>query len=117
MSKKQGCPDVITIGIQKFKVVQLAKEQDPLLSDSNYGYTQDTRNCIVIDRNLDETKKRVTVFHELLHACRFVFDNSPLDKKGSYEEWEHHFIGVWENSVLLVLQQNPELTAWLLDEK
>jgi Zn-dependent peptidase ImmA (M78 family) len=116
MSKRLRCPENVKIGIQNFRIVQLGKQQDALLSDSNYGYTQDTRNIIVIDRDLEETKKRVTVFHELLHACRFVFDNSPPDKKSSYEEWEHHFIGVWENSILLVLQQNPELTEWLLGE-
>lgn len=116
MSKKLRCPDVVKIGVQNFRITQLGKQQDALLSDSNYGYTQDTRNIIVIDRDLDETKKRVTVFHEILHATRFVFDNSPPEKKTSYEEWEHHFIGVWENSILLVLQQNPELTEWLLDE-
>jgi len=33
-----------------------------------------------------------------------------------YEEWEHHFISLWENSVLMVLKENPELTKWLLDE-
>ena len=111
------CPDVVKIGFQQYRIVQLTSKDDPLLADSSAGYTQDSRNIIVIDRELGESKKRVTVFHELLHACRFVFDNSPPDKKGSYEEWEHHFIGVWENSVLLVLQQNLELTAWLLDEK
>jgi len=33
-----------------------------------------------------------------------------------YEEWEHHFISVWENPILMVLKENPELTQWLLEE-
>ena len=63
-----------------------------------------------------ERAKRVTVFHELLHACRFIFQNDSPSKKMEYEEWEHHFISVWENPILMVLKENPELTQWLLEE-
>ena len=111
------CPDVVKIGFQQYRIVQLSSKEDPLLADSSAGYTQDSRNIIVIDRNLGEGKKRVTVFHELLRACRFIFQNETPSKKVEYEEWEHHFISLWENSVLMVLKENPELTKWLLDEK
>jgi len=116
MMKKQRCPDVVKIGFQQYRIVQLSTQEDPLLADSSHGYTQDSRNIIVIDRDLPETKKRVTVFHELFHACRFIFKNDPTPKKMDYEEWEHHFINLWQDSMLMVLKDNPELTQWLLEK-
>jgi hypothetical protein len=112
--KKLRCPDAIKIGIQEFRIVQLNSKDDALLTDSSYGYTQDARNIIVIDRDLPESKKRTVVFHEILHAIRFVFETE-RPKKADYEEWEHYFIGIWENTIPLVLQANPEFTEWLLE--
>ncbi len=114
MSEKRGCPDYVRIGIQLFRIVQSNPKDDPLLTDSSYGYTQDARNIIVIDRDLSESKKRSVVFHEILHAIRFIFENE-RPKKADYEEWEHYFIGLWDNTIPLVLQENPELTDWLLE--
>lgn len=113
---KSRCPNVVKIGFQQYRIIELTSKDDPLLADSSSGYTQDSRNIIVIDRELGESKKRATVFHELLHACRFIFQNETPGKKETYEDWEHHFISLWENSVLMVLKENPELTAWLLEE-
>ena len=96
-------------------LLQLDTQSDPMLNEGNLGYTQDSRNVIVIDRNQPESKKKVTVWHELMHAARFTFDTGAKEKM-DYEAWEHHFIGVWENSQLMILRDNPELTEWLLEE-
>lgn len=113
-TKKPSCPSVVRIGIQDFQIVEHNSQDDPLLAEGNYGYTQDIRNIIVLDKDLPESKKRVTVWHEIMHACRFTFDGSSPKKLSDYEDWEHHFIAVWENSLLMVLVDNPELTRWLL---
>ena len=97
-------------------IVELKPQDDSMLTDGSYGYTDDNRNIIVLNVNQPQTKKKVTVFHELLHAARFTFDTGQV-KKRTYEEWEHHFIGVWENSMLMILRDNPELTKWLLGDK
>ena len=114
---KKRCPDVVKIGAQEYQIVQLGVKEDAVLTDGNYGYTQDARNIIVIDKDLHESKKKVTVFHEIMHACRFVFANEHYKPKAEYEEVEHHFIGVWENSLLMVLRDNRELTEWLIGDK
>ena len=97
-------------------IKELSVSADPLLAEGNLGYTQDSRNIIVIDKDQSESKKRVTVWHELMHAARMTFDADD-NKKLDYEGWEHHFIGVWENSLLMILRDNPKLTEWLLNDR
>jgi hypothetical protein len=116
MPNKSACPNKVKIGFQEYLIVQHDVKADPLLTEGNYGYTQDARNIIVIDQDLHESKKKVTVFHEVMHAARFIFANEKPKKTADYEELEHHFIALWENSLLMVLQDNPELTDWLLGE-
>lgn len=97
-------------------IVEASPKEDSMFSDGSFGYTHDARNIIVLNSNQSGSKKKVTVMHELMHAARFTFDtNEP--KKLSYEDWEHHFIAVWENSLLMILRDNPDLTAWLLEDK
>lgn len=110
-------PKKIVIGVQVFDVLQRTQKEDGMLNDGNYGYTLDTQNVIVIDVNMHITKKKVTILHEVLHAARMVFDNSVKPKKtDDFEAWEHYFIGVWENSLIMVLRDNPELLEWLLEK-
>jgi hypothetical protein len=61
--------------------------------------------------------KRVTLFHELLHAIRVTFGGSFQPSKNTdYDDWEHYFIGLYEEPVVLMLRDNPELAAYLLGE-
>jgi Zn-dependent peptidase ImmA (M78 family) len=116
MKKQARCPDVVKIGAQEYQIVQLGIKDDPILTEGNHGYTQDARNIIVLDKEIHESKKKVTVFHELMHACRFVFEVEEYRPKADYDEVEHHFIGLWENSLLMVLRDNRELREWLIGE-
>lgn len=97
-------------------IVQTNSKNDPLLTEGNFGYTQDSRNVIVIDADLNESKKKITVFHEIMHAARMTFEFEQ-PKKNDYESWEHYFIGIWENTLLMIMRDNPQLTKWLLEEK
>ena len=36
-------------------------------------------------------------------------------KNADYDEWEHYFIGIYENAILMILDDNPELVEWLQD--
>ena len=85
-----------------------------MLNDGNLGYTLDTENLIVIDSSLTPTKIRSTFIHELLHAIRMVFSTSSKPRKSDdFETWEHYFIGVYEETLLIVLRDNPELLEYL----
>ena len=56
-------------------------------------------------------------FHEILHAVRMVFDTSIKPKKSDdFEAWEHYFIGIYEEGVLLVLNNNPDLLAYFTED-
>jgi hypothetical protein len=107
-------PAQILIGTQVFRVVLRNRSEDGMMNDGSFGYTLDTENLIVIDSSLAETRIRTTLVHELLHAIRMVFD-SPIKPKKSddFESWEHYFIGIYEEHLVLVLRDNPELFEYL----
>ena len=110
-------PTKVKIGVQVFDIVERAVKQDGMLHDGSYGYTLDSKNVIILDKDMHITKKRVTLFHEVMHAARMVFENTTKPSaKASFEDWEHHFIGIWENSLLMIFKENPDLLAYLLGE-
>lgn len=110
-------PTSIKVGAQVFTIVERSKKEDGMLNDDSYAYTLDAKNLIVMDKDIPISKKQSTVFHELMHATRMVFENPIKPRKNmEYEEWEHHFIGIWEQSLLLVLRDNPDLVDWLLED-
>lgn len=110
-------PKKIVIGVQIFDIIQRTQKEDGMLNDGSYGYTLDTQNLIVIDSGMHITKKKVTLMHEVLHAARMVFEGPVKPKKtDDFEAWEHYFIGVWENSLIFVIRDNPELIAWLTEK-
>jgi Zn-dependent peptidase ImmA (M78 family) len=97
-------------------ILEGSPKTDTMFSDGSFGYTHDGRNVIVLNANQSESKRKVTMMHELMHAARYTFQTGEI-KKGDYEAWEHHFINIWENSLLMILRDNPDLTAWLLEDK
>lgn len=110
-------PTTIKIGAQVFTVMQRSREEDGMLNDDTLGYTLELQNLIVVDKQLPLTKKRLTLVHELMHAMGFVFDTSVKpSKKDDFEIWEHYFIGVWEEPLLMLLRDNPTLVAYLTEE-
>jgi hypothetical protein len=115
--KKSVMPASIKVGTQVFNVIERSPDIDGMLSDGTYGYTLDEKNLIVISSDIHKTKKQITLLHEILHACRMVFDNSLKPKKSDdFEVWEHYFIGTVEHSLLLVFSQNKGLVEWLLED-
>ncbi len=108
-------PNQVKIGPQIFNIVERLKSDDGMLNDDTFGYTLDLSNLIVIDQDLHVTKKQVTLLHEIMHACRMVFEGpSKPSKSDDADVWEHHFIGIWESSLLLVLRENPDIVKWLV---
>jgi hypothetical protein len=50
-----------------------------------------------------------------MHACVYVFDTSVKPKKtDEFDTWEHYFIGIWEEPLLMIMQDNPKLVEFLL---
>jgi hypothetical protein len=110
-------PKSIKVGAERYSIIERSVIEDGMLNDGCYGYTLESGNLIVLQRDIPITKKQVTLLHEILHAIRMVNDGLPKPKKeDDYEEWEHYFIGLWDNNLLAVFKENPELTEWLTND-
>lgn len=111
-------PKHIKIGTQLWEVTEHKRKHNSDFQDGTYGYTIDKDNTIVLDVEMPLSIKRVTLFHELLHAIRFTFGGSYQPPKGTtFLEWEHYWIGLYEEPVMAMLRDNPELVAFLLSDE
>ena len=110
-------PKKIKIGPQSWTVVERLRDADGMLDEGSYGYTLPNSNIIVLDVSLPMSKKRAVMIHELMHAIRLQYDPAPKPgKEAEVDEWEHFFIGVWDNGLLGVLRDNPRLVEWLVEK-
>lgn len=110
---KVAPPSEILIGTQVFQVILRSPKEDGMLSDDTYGYTLESDGVIVIDSTLSWSKQRQTFTHEMLHAMRMVFGSPTRPKKAdSFDDWEHYFIGIYEEVLLMVLRDNPSVVEY-----
>jgi hypothetical protein len=108
-------PATVKIGTQTWEIVERTKNFDGMLDEGNYGYTLSRENLIVLDGTAAPSRKRQTLLHELLHAVKFSFGNPVTPKKTDEADvWEHYFIAMYEEGILLVLRENPEVLDYLL---
>jgi hypothetical protein len=106
-------PSSIKIGSQFWTVSEQKRKHsaDP----DHYGFTNDKDLSIVIDAEMPDSLKRTTLLHEILHAIRFTFGGSFAGLKGaSFTDLEHYFIGLYEEPLMTLLRENPELSDYLL---
>lgn len=115
-------PKKIKIGAQDWTVIERSRSDDFGITEA-YGYTLEKTNVIVLDKDCPPSRKRQTLFHELFHAVRFSSGNTRL--KPSLDDtqpdeiidiWEHYFIGIYEDTMLAVLRDNPALAKFLLEK-
>ena len=109
-------PSKVKVGPQVYKIEFRDPAKDGMLNDGSHGYTLEAGNLIVVAKTIDISKQRVTLLHEILHACKFTFENTAGKRELSeIEDMEHYYIGIYENSLLMVMQDNPELIEWLME--
>jgi Zn-dependent peptidase ImmA (M78 family) len=117
-------PTKIKIGAQDWTIVERTRDDDGLINDDTYGYTLQKSNLIVLDKHCPPSRKRQTLFHELFHAIRFSNGSSGI--KPNVEDvqsdelisiWEHYFIAMYEDTMLLVLRENPTVSDYLLSQE
>ena len=108
-------PEKIKVGTQVWTIVEHTSKEDGMLYEDNYGYTLERRNMIVLDKDASDTRKKQVLMHEILHAIRFTFfTGSKMAAKLSFEDTEHYFIGMYEETLLMVLKDNPDLLTYLI---
>ena len=111
-------PKQVRIGTQVWKIVQRSRTNDGMLGEDNFGYTLNKENVIVIDSQIAPSRKKQTLMHEILHAIRFTFGNPNTPKKTEdIDVWEHFFIASYEEGLLLVIRDNPNVLAYLLEKE
>ena len=81
-----------------------------------YGHAQHHHAIIYINPDMTDDVKRLTLLHEVLHAALEVMAGSPdwddLDPK-SQKNREETVVRTFESPILTILQQNPDLVAYL----
>ena len=108
-------PTKIKVGSQTWQVMEKTRKSDLSLSEDSFGYTLPRENLIILDSSMSESRKRQTLLHEILHAIKFSFGSPVTPKKTDEPEiWEHYYIAMYEEGLLLVLRDNPGLLAYLL---
>lgn len=117
-------PTKVKIGAQDWIILERTAADDGMLDEDSFGYTLNKTNTIVIDKNCPPSRKRQTLFHELFHAIRFSNGSSGI--KPNLEDvlpneiiytWEHYFIAMYEDTMLSMLRENPQLTEYLLSNE
>jgi Zn-dependent peptidase ImmA (M78 family) len=117
-------PTKIKIGAQDWTVIERDRADDGYIADDSYGYTLQKTNVIILDKHCPPSRKRQTLFHELFHAIRF--SNGASGIKPDMENiqadeiiatWEHYFIAMYEDTMLLVLRENPAVSDYLLSNE
>ena len=110
-------PKKVRIAGQTFTIEERDPKADGMLNEDTYAYTLDQGNLIVLDKTLALSKKQQTLIHEVMHVIRMVHEGTKKpSKKDSYEIWEHHFIGIFEASMLGFLKDNEQVVEWLRSE-
>lgn len=106
-------PKTVKIGSQ---IWEISEQKRKHAMDNHFGITLVKDNSIVIDAELTESMKRTTLFHELLHAIGITFGGSfQPSSKISFEEMEHFWIGRYEEPVVAMLRDNPDLVAYFVE--
>jgi Zn-dependent peptidase ImmA (M78 family) len=117
-------PSRVKIGAQNWEIVERSRNNDGYINDDSYGYTLQKSNTIVLDKDCPPSRKRQTLLHELLHAIRYSNGASGIkpDMENTQSDeiiatWEHYFIAMYEDTILLVLRENPDLTEYFLSKE
>lgn len=116
MAVKNPRPGSVKIGPQTFSIEYRDSNLDGMLNDGSHGYTLDQGNLIVIAAELSMSKQKIVLMHEVLHGMRMVFENGLPDRDVDFERWEHFFIGVYENALIMFMRDNPDIIDWLMTE-
>jgi hypothetical protein len=104
-------PEVVKFGHRKITVKLGSPDKDQYLADCS-GYAIYEADTVVLRKTLSNGLARATLLHELLHLI--IDASAPSDQSPSPEDAEHWFIGVLENPLITILQENPQLVEYLL---
>lgn len=110
-------PKSVRIGSQAYRIVERDQSEDGGLQDS-LAYTLTETNLIVFRKDLPVDRKRSILVHELLHAIIYCYARQDTEKisNENFDDWEHFFIATFQEPLLSVMRENPDLMEFLLGE-
>lgn len=109
-------PTTIKIGTQTYRIQLRSPKDDGGLSTA-LAYTLVESNLIVVSNQLPADRQRSVLIHELLHAVIYSFTRQDAPEKlDTFDDWEHHFIGIVQEPLTMLLRDNPDLIAYITAE-
>jgi hypothetical protein len=109
-------PTTIKIGSQTYRIQLRSPKDDGGLSTA-LAYTLVESNLIVVSNQLPADRQRSVLIHELLHAVIYSFTRQDTpDKLETFDDWEHHFIGIVQEPLTMLLRDNPDLLTYITAE-
>ncbi len=109
-------PETVKIGSQVFTLSEREGNFDAGLSDT-IAYTLPEVNLIVVRKDLPLQRKQAIVLHEIFHALIYTFTRLDRNEKNdNFDDWEHYFIGIVQEPMIMFLKDNPQFLKWLLQK-
>lgn len=111
-------PEFITVGSVSYRLtddpVDWQKIENKTMRKGDYGHMDSLTATIYLNPEQADDVKRLTVWHEALHAMLETVCGAPAWKlKGNPDEREEAVIRILESPTLLLLQDNPDLVDYL----
>lgn len=108
-------PDSVKVGTHTFEILLRDSKDDGGLDDA-FGYTTDASSLIVMRKDMPLAKAQQTLLHEIFHAIRFIYGSHTVPaKNASIDDLEHHFISLYEQPLLAIFRDNPDLYDYLME--
>lgn len=114
-------PDGVVVGHQTFHIAYLTEDEwsEQRWPDEAAGVTAEHMGFIglKLEAGISENKLRERLLHEIGHACWAVTNLTHLiDMDGGLpDDVEESIMLIQTPPLLMVLRQNPTVTAWLMD--
>lgn len=106
-------PEEVKIGSQIYKVIERSADIDGGLSDA-LAYTLVETNAIVVKAGLPKQRQQAVLMHEIIHAMIYTFTRQDrIEKNDNFDDWEHYFIGIVQEPLIMVMKDNPQLVKYL----
>lgn len=123
-------PEAVVVGHRTYSINWIEDEHWDAAdhADSERGVSNhvlqhiDMRLAVGKDRMLDEQLREV-LLHEIMHCVStssmmwVMWDSMDRSKRDDVNEVEEMFVAGWTPMLMLTLKQNPEVLAYLLDDK
>ena len=109
-STAHGLPKSVKVGPLTYRIEEYG--HNPAAEDRNFGRTDHLSQLIRVATHHGEERMRETFLHEMLHACRHVFDSA--GEHVNSEHAEENFVRSAAYGLAAVLADNPDVRRFLL---